>query len=33
MEKGRIMADGDPDEIASQYLAFLGISEEEAAAD
>jgi teichoic acid transport system ATP-binding protein len=33
MEKGRVMAEGDPDEIASQYLAFLGISEDEAEED
>jgi ABC-type polysaccharide/polyol phosphate transport system ATPase subunit len=33
MDKGRLMAVGDADEIASQYLGFLGISEEEAADD
>lgn len=33
MDRGRIMAVGDPDEIASQYLSFLGISEEEAGED
>lgn len=33
MDQGRLMAVGDPDEIASQYLAFLGISEEEASED
>ncbi len=33
MDKGRLMAVGDADQIASQYLGFLGISEEEAAAD
>jgi ABC-type polysaccharide/polyol phosphate transport system ATPase subunit len=33
MERGRLMAIGDPDEIASQYLASVGISEEEAEED
>jgi ABC-type polysaccharide/polyol phosphate transport system ATPase subunit len=33
MDKGRLMAVGDADEIAAQYLSFLGISEEEAAED
>lgn len=33
MDQGRLMAVGDPDEIASQYLGFLGISEEEAGED
>jgi len=33
MDHGRLMAVGDADEIAAQYLSFLGISEEEAAED
>lgn len=33
MDQGRVMAVGDADEIAAQYLSFLGISEEEAAED
>jgi ABC-type polysaccharide/polyol phosphate transport system ATPase subunit len=33
MDQGRLMAVGDADEIAAQYLSFLGISEEEAAED
>ena len=33
MDGGRLMAVGDPHEVASQYLSFLGISEEEAGGD
>lgn len=33
MDRGRLMAVGDPDEIAAQYLASIGISEEEARED
>jgi ABC-type polysaccharide/polyol phosphate transport system ATPase subunit len=33
MDRGRLMAVGDPDEIAAQYLASIGISEEEAGED
>ena len=33
MDQGRLMEIGDPDEIAGRYLAFLGISEEEAEGD
>jgi len=33
MDQGRLMEIGDPDEITGRYLAFLGISEEEAEGD
>lgn len=33
MERGRLMAVGEPDEIASRYLESVGISEEEASED
>ncbi|MFH1329595.1 MAG: ABC transporter ATP-binding protein, partial [Actinomycetota bacterium] len=33
MDKGRVLAVGNPDEIASRYLSFLGITEEEARED
>ncbi|MBN2114518.1 MAG: ABC transporter ATP-binding protein [Acidimicrobiia bacterium] len=33
MDQGRLIAMGPPDEIASRYLSFLGISEEEAQED